>query len=108
MECRTTMCAERRTTLAWGCHSLSLSASEGDADVENKMMWLCMQCWARNAKKAILAVHYRECHLKLAGCKEAAGAEDIILSIARTRGSIPKHAMSEKAECGSWCNYYKE
>ena len=66
----TVLCAERCTALVQGCHSLSSSLSEGDADVVYEMLGLCMQYRARNAEEAILAVHYRGPHPKPADCKE--------------------------------------
>ena len=55
----------------------------------NKMLWVCMRWRTRNAK-------------------EAAIAEDTTLNNALTRGSTPGYAVSRKAECGEWCDDYKE
>ena len=61
------LCAEWCMALAQGCHSLSSALGEGDADAVYEMLGLCMQYWTRNAKEAILAMHYRGCHLQMVG-----------------------------------------
>ena len=59
-------------------------------------------------RKRSWTVHYRGRHAEQAKCKKFCIAEDATLSNARTRGSIPKYAMSEKAECGNWCDDRRE
>ena len=59
-----------------GCAVCQASAlGVGSASAESKrlkvrMQWMYMRWWARNAKEAILAVHYRECYLRWANCVE--------------------------------------
>ena len=59
-----------------------------------------MRRQARNAKEAILAVHYRRCYLRQCELRRVAGAEDITLSNARSGVRFPKHAMSGKRNAG--------
>ena len=48
----------------------------------------------RNRESDPKAAHYCGHHPKSASCESPAGAEDVILSNTRTKGSDPKHAMS--------------
>ena len=95
-----TKCTERCVASARGYHSLRFSRGEGDANIESKMLWLCMRWQTRNAKEAILGRVLPQVSFKAGKLHRAAGAEDVTLSNVRTRGSIPKYAMSGKAECG--------
>ena len=54
------------------CQAFAVGIGDGAAESKRlkvKMLWMCMRWQARNAKEAILAVHYCGCHLKWVGYK---------------------------------------
>ena len=87
---------------------------KGNASVESKSLKVkvlkvrCSGCACGGRyvmpRKRSWAVHYRRRHAEQVNCKKFRVAKDATLSNARTKGSIPKYALSGKTEGGSWCN----